>query len=139
MAAALVATEAYKNTVVPDTANTSVTNPTGGSYKTVVVGSNTTKRHIDPIYWEAEGDITTATEMFFGLYDSGSGKAVWFDTVVLNIHNSRLDKLPIVPTARGFVPIPDFANDLPDNTWSIIVWIYASQAIRVNGTAKGYS
>ena len=136
---ALTASSAYENTVVADTANTNLSSPTSGSYKTVAVGSASGPRTIEEIDWSAVGDTTKSALTLF-LYDSGSTKAVIKFNIDIPTWDTRMDKVPIIPPAKGPILTPKMDPiTLADNTWSLIAIVQTSQEIRINTRGKNWT
>lgn len=138
MAAALVATASYGLTVVPDTANTSITAPQGGSFKTAAVGSASVKRVIEAIFFSAVATTVKSALMFFK-YDGTTATPIPGDFIEIKPWTMDMTADPPRPPFSGWVFIPKEGIDLPDNTWSIICTVYTSQAIRVTSSGADYS
>ena len=136
---ALTAVGPYSLTVKPDTANTSTSNPQGGSFKTVAVGSNSFKRVIERLQAAALGDIVESV-IFFALYD-GTNARLWpGSTIRVPKWTTRLNDVPVVSPWCVSVPMPDGKPiEFVDNTWSIITWVYTSQAILASSGGKDWS
>lgn len=134
---ALTASAIYANTVVPDTANTSITAPTGGSSKDAAVGSASVKRVIEKIWFQCEGS-TTQSALYFFIYDSGSTKSNLIAMVEIPTRDINLGKSPPVGPVCGWVPLAK-PIELMDNTWKILVTVHTSTPVRVTSMGKDYS
>src|SRR5512146_3185569 len=97
---ALTATGVYENTVTPDTANTSLSAPRGGSYKTLAAGSSTSVIIIDSIKYAYTG-TTADSAIFVFLWNGTVAQLVGMANIPTN--TVRLTASPIVPPLMGTI------------------------------------
>lgn len=133
---ALTATGIYQNTVTPDTANTSLSTPRGGSYKQLAVGSSTAVIIIDKVIYAYSGD-TTDSAIFVFLWNGTVAQLVGQTGIQTN--TVRLNAIPIIGPLMGGIPLLGGPVTLPDNTWELDVIVYTSQAVNVTATGNKYT